>query len=242
MTEPERRRHRTRKALARSGRCDRPDATVRAAGGWLLAALLAASVPAHAATDCWRIDPRGSEVRFHLVALGAIHLHGRFERLSGRAWRSAGSDFIEVLVEVEAGSLTMDSARYQAWARSPEFFDVQRHPRVLFESDPLPLALLADGGGLAGRLTVRGIERPVSFELLAPGCAEPYLRCRLHVQGEIRRAEFGMRSRRITLSDRVALDLHLRVESDAAACLDAGNGDDPPDPARPAGTGADDRS
>lgn len=224
MTEPERRRHRIRHARAGSGRGGRPGAAARAAGGWLLAVLVAGGAPAHAVADCWRIDPRDSEVRFHLVALGAIHLHGRFERLSGRALRSEGDDRIQVRVEVDAGSLTMASARYQAWARSPEFFDVQRHPRVLFESEPLPLALLEDGGELAGRLTVRGIERPVRFELRAPACTEPYLHCRLHVQGEIRRAEFGMRSRRITLSDRVALDLHLRVERDPAACLDAASG------------------
>lgn len=227
MTEPDRWRPGGDAMRGRAGRGGRFRSPMRAVAGWL-AALVAGSAPAQAATDCWRIDPQDSEVRFHLVALGAIHLHGRFERLTGRAWRSPGSGLIEVQVEVEAGSLTMASARYQSWARSPEFFDVQRHPRVLFRSDPLPLALFAAGGALSGRLTVRGIERAVAFDLRAPGCSDPDRPCRLQVEGEIRRGEFGMRSRRITLSDRVALDQDLAVLPDPGGCA-------PPDGPPPGG-------
>lgn len=165
------------------------------------------------------------------MALGAINLHGRFERLSGWAWRRGEGESIEVLVEVEAGSLTMASARYQAWARSPEFFDVQRHPRVVFRSQPLSLSLFEGGGALAGWLTVRDIERPVAFRLRDPGCADPDLPCVLNVEGEIRRAEFGMRSRRMTLSDRVALDQQLTVVPDPGSCpVPAGRSGPPPGP------------
>lgn len=190
----------------------------RRAGRLVAALLLAAGAPLAAAGECWRIDPARSDVHFHLVALGALHLHGRFERLAGQAWQREPGGPVEVHVEVEADSLTMASARYQSWARSPEFFDVLRHPRVLFRSAPLPLSLFENGGELQGWLTVRGIERPVAFLLHDPGCSDPDAPCVLHVEGEIRRAEFGMRSRRLTLSDRVALDQYLTVVPDPGGC------------------------
>jgi polyisoprenoid-binding protein YceI len=68
---------------------------------------------------------------------------------------------------------------------------------------------LREGGDLPGRLTMRGRSQPVLFSLQPASCAAPAVDCAVNAQGEVRRSEFGMRSRRATLSDHVHLNLDI---------------------------------
>jgi polyisoprenoid-binding protein YceI len=64
----------------------------------------------------------------------------------------------------------MADPRYADWARGPDFFDAAQHPQIRFVSQPFPLDRLQRGGDLEGVLTLRGISRPVHFELLPQPC------------------------------------------------------------------------
>ena len=75
----------------------------------------------------------------------------------------------------------------------------------------MPLRRLQLGGVISGELRVRGITRPVQFTLAASDCRFTDQPCRVQASGELSRREFGMKSRRFTLGDRigVALDLNM---------------------------------
>lgn len=167
-----------------------------------------APMPTH-----WRFDPDHSRIDFELAALGMFGIQGRFPRFEGGAvWDPQRREW-RIETDIDATSLVIKPARYLSWARSVEFFDVLRHSRVLFRSDPAPESLLRNGGELTGRLELRGIERAVWFQV-APAQCEPDLRaCLFQVSGEIDRRQFGMDSRRMTLSSRVALRLQLLAMS-----------------------------
>jgi polyisoprenoid-binding protein YceI len=162
----------------------------------------------------WRFDTKDSEIRFELAALGVVPIRGTFERFTGEVWRDADSDDLRVFVRIDATSLSMQSGRYRDWARSPEFFHVDRYPEIAFKSEPISWNVLSDGGVLSGMLTVRGKEREVEFEIAPGDCRPSATTCMLHVVGEINRTRFGMRSRRLALSSRVYLDMSFRAVAD----------------------------
>jgi polyisoprenoid-binding protein YceI len=111
----------------------------------------------------------------------------------------------------------MERPDYAEWARSPEFFDAARHPWIRFNARGVPLQLFGDGGTLDGALTLRGITRPATLELLPSDCDEPGLGCPVRAEGELSRSAFGMTARRFVLSDKVRLAFTIRIADPAAA-------------------------
>ena len=165
--------------------------------------------PMHASpAPAWRFEPSQSAIRFELTAVRVVRVRGGFQRFEGEVAALADGDY-RVTVRIDAASLAMDSPRYDNWARSDEFFDAGRHPQILFRSDAVPKQLLRRGGKLDGMLTLRGITRAASFDIAPVDCPEGALSCELAVTGEINRGQFGMRSRRMTLSERVRLDMRF---------------------------------
>lgn len=167
------------------------------------------AVPVADDTVLWQFDSARSDIRFELAALGLIPVRGTFERFDGRVWREAHDGSLRVEIRIDAESLTMDSQRYRDWARSNEFFHVRRYPDIVFRSDAISDDVLLQGGELSGRLTLRGVERPARFELDASQCMSERAGCELRVTGEVDRRQYGMRSRRVTLSSRVSLDMRF---------------------------------
>lgn len=159
----------------------------------------------------WQFDPERSDIRFELAALRIVPVRGSFDRFGGRVWRDPDDGFLRVEIRIEAESLAMDSERYRDWARSAEFFHVRRYPLIMFRSAPIQWEVLLQGGELAGMLTLRGIERDARFHIIPHDCPSLSASCELRVTGEINRRQFGMRSRRLTLSSQVHLDMRFRA-------------------------------
>lgn len=197
--------------------CNRIGALARTVNAVVLVIFFAVTSHAWAGhAISWRFDTQDSEIGFELAALGVVPIRGTFERFTGEVWRDADSGDMRVFVRIDATSLSMPSGRYRDWARSPEFFHVDRYPEIMFKSEPIGWSALSDGGVLSGKLTVRGEEREVEFQIAPGDCRPSATTCMLHVVGEINRTRFGMRSRRLALSSRVQLDMHFRAIAEPA--------------------------
>jgi polyisoprenoid-binding protein YceI len=142
-------------------------------------------------------------------------LEGRFEYIQGAVSHPAPGLF-DVEVKIAAQSLAMKNPEHADWARSAEFFDAPRHPWIAFEARNASTALLQDGGELQGQLSLRGVTRPASFELLPASCARPGIDCPVEARGELQRSEFGMDARRWAVSDKVRLALSFKVRQPPA--------------------------
>lgn len=178
--------------------------------GGLALGFVAATAPALADdAQTWQLDPARSRIDFELAALGVVRLHGNFERFHSEIQAEPGGGYRIQLV-IDADSLSMTQSRYQSWARSPEFFDVEQHPEVTFLSAPVASVPIRSGD-LDGKLTLRGITRPVRFRIEPLDCPPDSDDCIVSVRGEIDRRQFGMRSRRMTLSNQVRLDMTFAV-------------------------------
>jgi polyisoprenoid-binding protein YceI len=158
------------------------------------------------------IDGAASRAGFTVRLIAVLPLDGEFGAIRG--WidvdRAAGVGRVHAVLA--ADSLSMRNPDHAAWARSAEFFDAAHHPELRFDSEPVPLETLANGGPLRGRLSVRGIERTVALSLEPGSCRpEQMLACEVGVRGRIRRSDFGMDARRATVSDWVVLDIAIRT-------------------------------
>jgi len=174
----------------------------------VLAVLLALAAPGlHA--EVLALDSTRSQAGFGIGVLLLFDVVGRFVKVDGFVEIDRQTQEAVVDARIAADSVRIDGGSREDWARSAEFFDAERYPEIRFRSDAFPLSRLSEGGGLAGKLTLRGITRAASFELLPATCARPARDCPVRAKGVIRRSMFGMRTRRATLSDKVILELSI---------------------------------
>lgn len=181
----------------------------------LLLALTAPAAPAVGNSQSWPIDAQQSQVQFKVREFWFARIRGTFPELTGTVRRidtPSGSDLVEVSAELDVAKLRMDDARQRERALGNGFFDGARYPTMRFDSDPFPLATLRDGGELHGMLSLHGERQPVQLELDPSDCPRQPLECVIRLHGKVARTHFGMRGWRGILSDKVELDLRIRLE------------------------------
>lgn len=158
-------------------------------------------------------DSTKSWVDFEVKVLWLVGVHGRFGSVHGTIsvdhFRSAAT----VEAQIDANVVSMRSKSHEDWVKSPEFFDAEHYPQIVFVSDAIPLKRLQSGGEIGGMLTLRGVNKRVHFNLIRPDCpAATGENCPIEAEGSIRRSDFGMSSRRGTLSDKVDLSFSIATK------------------------------
>ena len=138
----------------------------------LLAAALAASLSlgfaGTAAAETFTVDPAHSFVNFEISHLGFSMLQGRFNKMEGKFTYDAakpGASTIEV--RVDTGSVDSNYGERDKHLRSGDFLEVDKFPKATFKSTGYTGD--ANGGKLAGVLTVHGVEKPVEIDLKKVG-------------------------------------------------------------------------
>ena len=118
----------------------------------------------------WRVEARRSEIGFAVRDLWGLRtVRGIFGAYDGSLTVRAGDAAGELLIE--ARSLDTGNNRRDQHLRSPAFFDVERHPRIVFTTTA---AAARDGGVTVtgvlaiGSSSVR-LEIPAKVEHLADG-------------------------------------------------------------------------
>jgi polyisoprenoid-binding protein YceI len=190
-----------------------------ACAGVLATTLLAAVLCGGAHAQRQPLDPARSHVGFEIQTRWGQRLRGEFARHSGSV--TQGPDGMrQVRLRIEAASVDIQGhANYTRFARGEGFFDAARHPHIEFVSHPYAPDLLRDGGPMAGRLRLRGVEREAVFRIEPAGCERPAVDCDVVAGGSIDRIAFGMDRWRVAIRDQVRFDLRVRL----AAAAD-GNG------------------
>ena len=161
-----------------------------------------------------RFDPAASHASFAVHTRWLSTMTGRFDGPEGML-ETLPDGRLQVQVGLRAASVTFpDSERTTRWTRSDAFFDVAHYPVIRFRSEPFSRARLGAGGALDGLLEVRGVNKPVRFELAKSDCAQPGAGCPIHAVGRISRRAFGMTRMLWLVRDDVefAFDVRLRAQ------------------------------
>lgn len=108
----------------------------------------------------WWLDPVRSSVEFRVPNFwGLMTVKGRFERYEGTL-DLAAHPAIELIID--AASLESKNARRDQHLRSGDFFDVENHPQVRFESDSATVA--GNTLNVSGQLHAAGKHIPLDVE------------------------------------------------------------------------------
>jgi polyisoprenoid-binding protein YceI len=139
----------------------------------------------------WQLDPVHSRVGFAVSYLAGT-FHGSFAPFE--ATLDVDGDGALVLTgTARVDGVQVADENLGAHLQSPEFFDAERAPEIVFTSEPFRAAR----GEVAvdGRLSIKGVEKPVALNGIVGGpVVDPYGRSRLNIRLEttVDRSNFGL--------------------------------------------------
>lgn len=115
--------------------------------------------------SAWDFDAAHTSVEFAVKHMMISTVTGRMKLVRGEILvdenRPEGAT---VEIEIDAGSLDTGIADRDSHLRSPDFFDVANHPKIVFKSTRA-VRLGEAAGKLEGELTIRGATRPVTLDV-----------------------------------------------------------------------------
>jgi polyisoprenoid-binding protein YceI len=127
---------------------------------------MSVEIPGYVA-GTWAIDPVHSEVSFVVRHMMVSKVRGRFDKFEGSF--ITGEDPLQssVTVKVDLSSINTGQEQRDAHIRSADFFETEKYPEMTFVSTGLKPA--EEGFVLEGDLTIKGVIRPVAFDLEVNG-------------------------------------------------------------------------
>ena len=163
-----------------------------------LLAVLALSCASHAESpsDRYEIDPEHLTVGFLVEHVGFAKVFGMFREVVGAfTFDEETGEISDVRVVVQTKSVFTGVEARDRHLRSGDFLAVEEFPEMVFEADRL---VLEDRRGeLAGRLTIRGVTKPLTLSVTwnksgeSPLPGNPYV-AGLSARGRFERSAYGM--------------------------------------------------
>jgi len=160
----------------------------------LAAAGVVSSSPALAAT--YEVDSSHSSVLFKLMHFGVAPFHGRFNKVAGTfEYDTANVAASQLTVDIDANSIFTADKKRDDHLKSPDFFNAKQFPTITYKSRAVKAGARAGTFVVEGDLTLRGVTKPVTLELVKTGEGkDPYGGFRVGFEGSftINRLDFGV--------------------------------------------------
>ena len=182
----------------------------------------------HAAKNgyLYRVQPATSMVKF-CVDSKFSHVEGRFKDFEGGiAMQSGAESRGQALLSIDADSVSTSNTLVEKVIKSGTFIDVGHYPEILFVSTGFEW-LIGTAGIVKGNLTLHGVTRPVTFNVKLSdirgnkvGDSDIIL---IKMSVPISRADFGMRKRKLLVSDSVKLCMSVQAKKTNLSCMQCHN-------------------
>lgn len=144
------------------------------------------------AAGTWAVDPVHSYAGFRVRHFGLTWLKGGFDAFEATLTSDDGGLKLEGSTPV--ARITFTNEQLVGHLQSPDFFDAQLHPHLLFRSTQVTFA--DDGSAIIrGELTMKGVSNEVELRgTWTAGVEDPYgnERVGLELTGEIDRTAWGI--------------------------------------------------
>ncbi len=146
---------------------------------------------------------------------------GGFDIFSGEA-ETEGEDFSNAKISftAETASINTKSEQRDGHLKSPEFFDVETYPQLIFTATEATKPDADGNYNLTGDLTIRDVTKPVTLKVEFGGVAQdPWgnTRAGFELNGDINRKDFGLvwsavtETGGIVLADTVRINCHVEL-------------------------------
>jgi polyisoprenoid-binding protein YceI len=146
-------------------------------------------------TTKWSLDPAHSEVQFKVKHLAITTVTGSLGTFEGTV-ETTGDDFSTAVISFsgDAASISTGSEQRDGHLKSPDFFDVEKSPKITFTSSKFEKV---DGSNfkLLGNLTIKGVSKPISLDVEFGGTQkDPWgnTKAGFTLSGKINRKDFGL--------------------------------------------------
>ena len=155
----------------------------------------AAPQTAPSQTTRWTVDASHTTVGFTVRHMMITNVRGEFGKVTGEVqFDPSRPDASSVRATVDVASINTREEKRDAHLRSADFFDVESHPQMSFESRSVRRS--GDGYEIVGDLTIRGTTRELKLQVedVTAEHTDPWGQRRIgaSAKGKIRRSEYGM--------------------------------------------------
>jgi polyisoprenoid-binding protein YceI len=164
----------------------------------------------------WVPDPTHSSFEFvarHLMA----KLRGRFTEFTATVQIAEQPEQSAVQAELDVNSVTTRDDRRDGHLRSPDFFDVEKHPKITFRSTAVRPLDEDNRWELDGELTILDVTRPVTWDLEFHGATQdPWggQRAAFSASTEVNRDDWGLSWNAPLETGGFVLSKNIRLEVD----------------------------
>lgn len=158
--------------------------------------VVAISVTGFAQTT-WKSDPNHSRVGFTVSHLGIADVTGFFKKFDISVVTSqADISNAKFEMHAEVASIDTNVEMRDNHLKSADFFNAEKHKQIIFKSTGLKKAG-TDKYKISGNLTINGVTKPVTLDLLYRGTAKnPAANNQevvgMQVTGAIKRSDFSL--------------------------------------------------
>lgn len=163
----------------------------------------------------WNLDAGHADVGFVGRHFMLTRVRGRFVGVEGAIEVGARPEDSTVVVDIDMASVSSGDQARDDHLRSADFFDVERHPSARFTSTGV--AWSGRTGRMSGRLTIKGVTRPVDLDVEYLGhVTDPWGsdRAVFSARGKVNREDWGLTwnmlldSGGVVVSKDIELDIH----------------------------------
>jgi len=174
-------------------------------------------------TGTWNVDPAHSTVAFAVKHMGIATVRGEFKEFEGTL--EVGADLASARAHgsVKVASLDTNEAQRDDHLRSADFFDVEQHETLAFESTRIE-PVDEETFRITGSLTLHGVSKEITLEAVVQGTdTDPWgnERVGLEVVGQLSRGDYDMTfnqalgSGNMLVADKVKLSLDISAVKQA---------------------------
>lgn len=175
------------------------------------------------AAGTWEIDPSHSNVGFIVRHLVVSKVRGQFATFAGTITVGRTPEQSSVSVTIDAASVNTRDERRDGHLRSPDFFDVEKHPQWTFDSTGF-VRTGPTSFDLPGNLTIHGITKPVTLKATFDGLVgDPWggTRAAFTATTEIDRETFDLTWNQALEAGGVMVGKTVKIELEIQAVLKA---------------------
>lgn len=167
----------------------------------------------------WNVDASHSKLGFAVTHMMVSETEGKFKVYEGKVTSvKPDADFTDAKVEfsVDAASINTDDEKRDGHLKSPDFFDVEKFPKITFVSTSMKPGKVKGTYTLVGNLTMHGVTKPVTLTAIGASkiVKDPYgmERYAFKVTGNINRKDFGLNWNAALEAGGVAVSENVRVD------------------------------
>ncbi len=170
----------------------------------------------------WEIDPSHSTVGFTVRHMMVAKVRGQFREFTADIVTGEDPLQSKVSAVVQMASVDTRDENRDQHLRTNDFFDVENHPTMTFTTSGL-----TGGDGeyeLTGDLTIRGVTKPVTFDLEVGGVSkDPWgnTKAGFSATTTISRKEWGLEYNAVLETGGVMVGDKVTIELDIEAALKA---------------------